>query len=78
MQPFDTKQKTIICEILDLLDGLANNDCENIICAIITSIYGGLKDSGQEEIAEYYFEVMIKKINYLYENRDRLDKTEIV
>ena len=76
MQPFGTKQKAIICEILDLLDGLTNNDCENIICAIITSIYGGLKDSGQEEIAEYYFDVMTKKINYLYENRDHLEKIE--
>lgn len=76
MQPFGTKQKAIIREILDLLDGLTNNDCENIICTIIASIYGGLKDSGQEEIAEYYFDVMTKKINHLYETRDRLEKFE--
>jgi hypothetical protein len=76
MQPFGTEQKAIIREILFLLDGLTNNDCENIICTVITSIYGDLKGSGQEEIAEYYFDVMTKKINYLYENRDCLEKIE--
>lgn len=76
MQLFDTKQQAIIREILDLLDGLTNNVYENIICATITTIYRNLKDSGQEDIAEYYFDVMTKKINYLYENRDRLEKME--
>lgn len=75
MHLFDTKQKKIR-EILDLLGGLTNNVCESIICTIITSIYVGLKDSGQKDNAEYFFDAMTKKINFLYENRDLLEKME--
>ena len=76
MRPFDKKQETMIWEILDLLDGLTDKDHTNIICATITTVYGTLKDLGQQEDAEYYFELIVKKINHLYETRDRLEKFE--